>query len=89
MCSVDKRLELGSKCHTEGCDRDFNFTHEFVGCCMVVRGLCSASHAFTVESSHVKLNKAGIRVYTDNLDIFLCAVVLENRFGKIELFLSF
>ena len=73
VCSVDKLLELvGSKCRTEGCDRDCNFTPAFVGCCMVVTGLCCAGHAFTWESSHVKLNKPGSRVFTDNLDIASC-----------------
>ena len=90
MCSVDKLLELvGSKCHTEGCDRNCNFTHEFIGCCMVVRGLCSAGHAFTWESSDVKLNKIGSRVYTDNLGVASCAVVSGNSFGKVKLFFDF
>ena len=78
-----------SKCNTEGCDRNCNFTHEFVGRRIVVRGHYSASLTFTWESSHVKLNKAGSRVYTDNLDIASCAVISGNNFGKVELYFEF
>ena len=97
VCSLDKLLELlGSKCRTMGCNRNCTFTHQFIGCCVAVTGLCGAGHAFAWASSHTetmssvdRTNRAGGRIFSDNLEIASSLVVSGNNFSKIEMFFTF
>ena len=98
ICSLDKLLELlGSKCHTNGCERTCTFSHEFIGCCLTVSGLCAGGHEFNWASSHIesqntvgnRTSRPGGRIFTVNMEVTTSLVISGNNCRKIEMFLTF
>ena len=90
VCSVHKLLELfDKKCQHPNCNNLYQVTTETNGCCLVLRGKCSAGHTFLWESSDALTNQNNSRMFLDNLQLSSAIVLSGNHYQKISMLASF
>ena len=90
VCSVHKLLELFDKrcCHSN-CDSLYQVNVATNGCCLLLRGKCSAGHTFNWESSDALMNQNNARTFLDNLQLSSAIVLSGNHYQKIMALANF
>jgi len=78
-----------TKCHYPGCNLLCPKMAKPSGCCLVVRGKCSAGHTFLWESSDTLTNQNNSKMYVDNFQLSSTIVLSGNNYYKIKMLADF
>ena len=79
VCSMHKLLELFDKrCRRSNCDSLYQVNVTTNGCCILLRGNCSAGHTFHWECSDTLMNQNNARLFLDNLQLSCLGTIIRT-----------